>query len=50
MMSLEEQVEYAGLAAAVGRLMATLKQTEAALAEAVAKLEEQPEENETGDD
>ena len=34
------QVEYAGLAATVGRLMSTLKQCEAALADAGAKLAE----------
>mgnify|MGYP001602221015 CR=1 FL=1 len=39
-MSNEESVEYAGLAATVGRLMSTLKATEAALAQAVAERDD----------
>jgi len=40
MMTPEEQVEYQGLAAALGRVMMSLKQTEAALAEAQARIAE----------
>ena len=39
-MSPEEQAEYAGLAATVGRLMVSLKQTEAALAQVTAERDE----------
>ena len=35
-MTEQEQIEYAGLATTVGRLMATLKQTEVALAQMAA--------------
>lgn len=39
-MDTETKIEYSGLAATVGRLMSSLKQTEAALAEAQRELAE----------
>jgi hypothetical protein len=47
-MNENEVVIISGLAAAVGRLMVTLQQTEVALAEATAKLEEQDRKDDNG--